>query len=60
MTLSEKIYFELKNQYHIEINKDDRGVIGDFTTMSDIRIMKVEPFIYMCKMLTSKSHLAEI
>ena len=27
----------------IEIDNDERGVIGDFTTIRDIRIMKVEP-----------------
>ena len=27
----------------IEIDNDERGVIGDFTTISDIRITKVKP-----------------
>ena len=27
---------------NIEIDNDERGVIGDFTTISDIRIMKAE------------------
>ena len=27
----------------IEIDNDERGVIGDFTTISDIRITKAKP-----------------
>ena len=29
--------------YIIEIDNDERGVIGDFTTISDIRITKAKP-----------------
>ena len=28
---------------NIEIDNDERGVIGDFTTISDIRITKAKP-----------------
>ena len=28
---------------NIEIDNDKRGIIGDFTTISDIRITKAEP-----------------
>ena len=35
---------ELQEQkVNIEIDNDERGVIGDFTTISDIRITKVKP-----------------
>ena len=30
-------------KFSIEIDNDERGVIGDFTTISDIRIMKAKP-----------------
>ena len=29
--------------FSIEIDNDERGVIGDFTTISDIRITKAKP-----------------
>ena len=32
-----------KHMYIIEIDNDERGVIGDFTTISDVRITKAEP-----------------
>ena len=30
----------------IEIDNDERGVIGDFTTMSDIRITKADKIFF--------------
>ena len=30
-------------KYNIEIDNDERGVICDFTTISDIRITKAKP-----------------
>ena len=30
-------------EFDIEIDNDERGVIGDFTTISDIRITKAKP-----------------
>ena len=32
-----------KSAVDIEIDNDERGVIGDFTTISDIRITKAKP-----------------
>ena len=35
--------FKNKMTHNIVIGNDERGVIGDFTTISDIRITKAEP-----------------
>ena len=32
----------MSGEINIEIDNDERGVIGDFTTISDIRITKAE------------------
>ena len=39
----------------IEIDNDERGVIGDFTMISDIRITKAEPEIGVVYLYSDKT-----
>ena len=40
---------EKEKKFHIEIDNDERGVIGNFTMISDIRITKADLIANRCK-----------